>query len=84
MIEFFKKVFAWLSTFWERESAVEAEFREHQKEFVALELAIKDLINLSEGKQVNLFEVYDGIAAARRLYATRQEFVDAFKHLIKG
>lgn len=84
MKQFLSKVLAWLKTFMARKAKVEAEYKEREKDILLVTLAVKDAVKLSKGQSVNLFEVYEGLAAARRLYATREEFVTAVEHLIKG
>lgn len=84
MINFFKNAFNFIVGLIKREPDLQSFLASKSQDYKDLEAAVVDAIVAAKGGPINLFELYDGFAAAKRLFADRQQFVSAFSHFIKG
>ena len=79
-----KAFFAWLMNLWKREPDLVAFLKGKSQDFKDLESAVVDAAAMANGAPLNLASLYDDLVLARRLFAERQDFVNAFSHFIKG
>lgn len=79
-----KAFFLWIMNLWKREPDLVAFLKGKSQDFKDLEAAVIDAIAMANGAPLNLAALYDDLLLARRLFAERQDFVDAFKHFVKG
>jgi hypothetical protein len=79
-----KAFFMWLVSLWKREPDLVAFLKGKSQDFKDLEAAVVDAIAMANGAPLNLVSLYDDLPLAKRLFAERQDFVDAFKHFVKG